>query len=250
VREKTLNLEVVACHQPNFLPWLGYFAKIFHADVFFLLDDVQFTQGHGKHNWTTRVRILTQSGPHWLSVPVKRTGRGRQLINQVEINTADKRWLRKTLLTLEQSYKKTEYFEQYYGGLKEILAERHELIAELNIKLVMWLINILGIQVETHRSSDFSVTTTSNQRLIDLTTSVGGQVYLSGDGADDYQLEGEFRKNDVILQRIGFQHPVYDQSHSSEFIPGLSVMDALFNVGAEATHNLLANSRKPVDSQL
>ena len=233
----------IGCHQPNFLPWLGYFAKIYHSDTFFLLDDVQFTQGHGKHNWTTRVLILTQSGPHWLSVPVKRTGKGKQLINEVEINTDDKRWLRKILLTLEQSYKKTKYFEQYYSALKEILAEGHELIAELNIKLVMWLIYILGIQGEIHRSSEFSVKTTSNQRLIDLTISVGGQVYLSGDGADDYQLESEFRKNDLILQKVGFQHPVYEQIHGSEFMPGLSVIDALFNIGSEATHNLLASSR-------
>jgi len=238
-----MGSKIIACHQPNFLPWLGYFAKIFHADVFFLLDDVQFTQGHGKHNWTTRVRILSLSGPQWLTVPVKRTGKGKQLINEVETNTADKRWLRKTLLTLEQSYRKTEYFEQYYGGLKEILAEGHELIAELNIKLVMWLIDILGISVETCRSSDFSLTTTSNQRLIDLTISVGGQVYLSGDGADDYQLESEFKKNGINLQKIGFQHPGYEQIHGLEFTPGLSILDALFNVGAETTYNLLANSR-------
>ena len=174
---------------------------------------------------------------------MKRTGKGKQLINEVEINTDDKRWLRKILLTLEQSYKKTKYFEQYYSALKEILAEGHELIAELNIKLVMWLIYILGIQGEIHRSSEFSVKTTSNQRLIDLTISVGGQVYLSGDGADDYQLEREFRKNDLILQKVGFQHPVYEQIHGSEFMPGLSVIDALFNIGSEATHNLLASSR-------
>jgi hypothetical protein len=238
-----LTIEVVACHQPNFLPWLGYFAKIYHADIFFLLDDVQFTQGHGKHNWTTRVRILTQSGPQWLSVPVKRTGKGKQLINEVGINTSDKRWLRKTLLTVEQSYMKTKYFEEYYSALKEILAEGHELIAELNIKLIIWLIDILGIPAKTHRSSDFSVNTTSNQRLIDLTRAVDGRLYLSGDGADDYQLESEFKKNAIGLQKIGFQHPVYEQIHGSEFIPGLSIVDALFNVGAEATHNLLASSR-------
>jgi hypothetical protein len=245
-----MDSKSIACHQPNFLPWLGYFAKIFHADVFFLLDDVQFTQGHGKHNWTTRVRILSSSGPQWLTVPVKRTGKGKQFINEVEIDSADRRWLRKTLLTVEQSYKKTKYFEQYYGVLKEILAEGHKFIAELNIKLVMWLIDILGIQGEIHRSSDFSLTTTSNQRLIDLIISVGGRVYLSGDGADDYQLESEFKKNAISLQKMGFQHPVYEQIHGSEFIPGLSIIDALFNVGAEATQNLLANSRMPINPQL
>ena len=238
-----MNNEIIACHQPNFLPWLGYFAKILYSDVFIFLDDVQLSQGHGKHNWTTRVRIHTQSGPQWLSVPVRRSGRGKQQINEVEINTGDTRWLRKTILTLEQSYRKTKYFEKYFGAMKEILAEGHKFIAELNIQLAMWLIDILYISTKIYRSSDFSVTSTSNQRLIDLTKSVGGKVYLSGDGADAYQLTSEFKKNDVILQKLGFQHPVYEQIHGPKFTKGLSIIDALFNIGAEATYNLLASSR-------
>ena len=54
---------IVACHQPNFLPWLGFFAKMAKADVFILLDDVQFTQGHHSQNWTTRVRMVNANGP-------------------------------------------------------------------------------------------------------------------------------------------------------------------------------------------
>jgi hypothetical protein len=173
---------------------------------------------------------------------VKRTGKGKQLINEVEINIADTRWLRKTFLTLEQSYRKTKYFAQYYGDVKEILAERHEFIIELNIKMIMWLMDIIGISTKTYRSSNYSVTSISNQRLIDLTNSVDGKVYLSGDGADAYQLEDEFKKSGITLQKIGFQHPVYEQIHGRGFTGGLSIIDALFNVGAEATYHLLASS--------
>ena len=116
-----MGSKIVACHQPNFLPWIGFFAKIYHADVFFLLDDVQFTQGHSKHNWTTRVRILAASGPLWLTVPLKRSRKGKQLIRDVQIDISNSRWLRKILHTLEQNYKKTSYFEQYYSELKKIL---------------------------------------------------------------------------------------------------------------------------------
>jgi hypothetical protein len=79
--------------------------------------------------------------------------------------------------------------------------------------------------------------------LIDLTKGVGGRVYLSGDGADAYQLEEEFQRTGLALEKMGFKHPVYEQIHGAEFVPGLSIIDALFNIGAEATHTLLAKSR-------
>jgi hypothetical protein len=238
-----MDYKIVACHQPNFLPWLGYFAKIHHADLFLFLDDVQFTQGQSKHNWTTRVRILTFAGPLWLSVPVLRKGKGKQFIRDIEINKQEHRWLRKTLQTLKQSYRKTKHFEEYFSGLENIFAVNHKFIAKLNIELIEWLVKILGISTKIYCSSDFAVASTSNQRLIDLTKAAGGSVYLSGDGADSYQLEDEFRRSAIKLEKIGFKHPVYKQIHGSDFVPGLSIIDALFNIGAEATHTLLANSR-------
>jgi hypothetical protein len=239
-----MHPDIIACHQPNFLPWLGYFAKIFHADVFFLLDDAQFTQGHNRHNWTTRVRILTDQGPSWLSIPVRRSGKGKQLIRDVQINTRDFRWIRKTLRRLEQGYGKTPCFSEYYPELKEIVLRKYTSIAELNIDSIEWLVEVLRIRVKILRSSEYSSDSRSNERLIDLTKSVGGKVYLSGDGADDYLLKEKFENNGIEIQKMGFEHPVYKQAHSSEFVPGLSIIDALFNIGSEATRDLLANSRQ------
>ena len=53
----------VACHQPNFMPWSGFFAKAAAADVFVLLDDVQFSKG----SYTNRTRM---AGGKWRTVPV------------------------------------------------------------------------------------------------------------------------------------------------------------------------------------
>jgi hypothetical protein len=238
-----MDYKIVACHQPNFLPWLGYFAKIHHADLFFLLDDVQFTQGQSKHNWTTRVRILTFSEPLWLSVPVLRKGKGKQLIRDIQINRQEHRWLRKTLQTLKQSYRKTKHYEEHFSDLERILTGKHRFLVDLNAELIEWLVKTLGINTIIKRSSDLAVASTSNQRLIDLTKAVGGCVYLSGDGADAYQLSEEFQRTGLELQKMGFKHPVYEQIHGAEFVPGLSIIDALFNIGAKATYTLLANSR-------
>jgi hypothetical protein len=114
----------------------------------------------------------------------------------------------------------------------------------LNIDSIEWLVEVLRIRVKILRSSEYSSDSRSNERLIDLTKSVGGKVYLSGDGADDYLLKEKFENNGIEIQKMGFEHPVYKQAHSSEFVPGLSIIDALFNIGSEATRDLLANSRQ------
>ena len=57
---------IVAAHQPNFAPWLGFFDKAVAADVLVLLDTVQFI----KRGYQNRTRIKSSTGPQWLTVPV------------------------------------------------------------------------------------------------------------------------------------------------------------------------------------
>jgi len=65
---------VVAIHQPNFLPWLGYFDKLARADTFVLLDSVQFPKRNG--TWMNRVKLLVGGEPGWITVPIVRAYHG------------------------------------------------------------------------------------------------------------------------------------------------------------------------------
>lgn len=235
--------QVVACHQPNFLPWLGFFAKMAFCDVFFLLNDVQFTQGHGKHNWTTRVRVLAANGPLWLSVPVRRAGEGRQLVSELRTDPQDSRWLPKMLKTVEGAYAKTPHFGEVYPAIAGILLGHTGNLCDTNIALIEHVHAKLGLKSRLHKSSNRAAEGSGNQRLINLTRIEGGKTYLSGDGADDYQVEAEFRAAGLALQRMEFRHPRYVQRHSAEFVAGLSIFDALCNIGAAATRELLLASR-------
>src|SRR5947209_9622203 len=119
----------VACHQPNFLPWLGFFAKIARSDVFFLLDDVQFTQGANRHNWTSRVRIDAANGPMWLSLPVRRSGEGRQTI--LDLRTDDQtRWLPKLIRTLDEAYRRAPHASECLPQIVDILGHHRGSVCE------------------------------------------------------------------------------------------------------------------------
>src|SRR4051812_18140902 len=97
---------IVAIHQPNFLPWIGYFYKVLKCDRFVLLDDVQFTRG----GYTNRVNIKFGKGPDWLTVPIKKQGRFGELVREVELQP-DQRWRGKLVQTLKASYGRAAHFK-------------------------------------------------------------------------------------------------------------------------------------------
>jgi hypothetical protein len=229
---------VVGCHQPNFLPWLGFFAKMARSDVFFLLDDVQFTQGANKHNWTSRVRIGAANGAHWLSMPVRRSGVGPQLI--IDLRTDDSvHWLPKMLKTLEVAYRKTPHGSAVLPPLLEIIGRHNGSVCETNIALIHSICRTLGLAPKLIRSSERPVVGAATERLINLTRSVNGTVYLSGDGADDYQVVESFGAAGIKLRKLSFRPEPYAQRRGSAFVQGLSIVDALCHVGIEQTRQFV-----------
>jgi len=228
------NKVIVGIHQPNFLPWLGYFYKLAKCDTFVLLDNVQYT----KNSFINRNRIKTPQGVKWLTVPVKIKGRFGQLIKDVEINsTID--WRKKHLGTLEANYKKARFFEPVFQGLKAVYcANDWDALCEVNIQLLKWSLSVLKLDRELVRASELNVWGESTRLLIDIVKEIGGDVYLSGFGGAKYQEEELFKKAGITLAYYEFKHPVYPQLWS-DFVPNLSIIDLLFNCGPESLDIIL-----------
>lgn len=242
------NLEVreriVACHQPNFLPWLGFFAKMAHSDIFILLDDVQFTQGQHKQNWTTRVRMLNANGPFWLGMPVLRTGKGFQKIKDLETDNSKRNWLKKMSRTIEFTYQKTPYYKETVLPILNILLQHSSSVCSTNFELIKCIKNMLHLETTLLMSSEMNINSFATDRLIKLTKFAKGNSYLSGDGADDYQETDKFESSGITLRRLGFKHPEYPQHIKGIFTPGITIIDALCNVGADVTREMLVASAK------
>jgi hypothetical protein len=219
-----------AIHQPNFLPWLGYFYKMSQADVFVYLDNVDIVLGSSKAI-THRARIKTQHGATWLTIPLKKSNSKK--INEIEIDGVI--WKRKMLKTIEQTYARAAFREDGMRLLDEIFRFESLNLSEFNIHGIEVLKSASGIATRTVRASELNLCTEDrNQRIVDLCRLVGAHTYISGQGAAKYHNPDVFAGASVTLQYTGFVHPEYNQLHES-FIPGLSVLDYLFNMGITKT---------------
>lgn len=230
---------IAAIHQPQFIPWLGYFDKIDHADIFIFLDNVQYK----KNEYQNRNRIKTANGWQWLTIPV--LYKFPQKINEVRINNKID-WKRKHLNALVTNYSKSKYFEKYILYFKELYSKEWEFISDINIEVTKQLAKFLGIKKRFLIASEqipllppllkgeeggFSDDPT--ERLIDICRLIGADTYLAGKDGAKYMDVEKFTKSGIKLTFQDFKHPVYNQLFG-EFEPYMSVLDLLFNHAEES----------------
>ncbi|MFW6116407.1 MAG: WbqC family protein [bacterium] len=222
---------IVAIHQPNFLPWLGYFHKMNEADEFVLLDNVQFPKG----SYANRVKIKNrQQQAVWLTVPVRLSDGSRQKYNEIEI-AYDHQWQVDHANLLRDAYGQAPYFDQYFGDLMDLMTDRqYEHLAALSTALIRHLKRLLGIITPLRLAAELpGPFGTGNERNLNICRHLGADVYLSGQGARSYNDEALFTSHGIELRYQHFDHPQYAQLHG-EFIAKLSVIDLLFNCGPES----------------
>lgn len=234
--------KIVAIHQPNFFPWLGYFDKIARADAFVFLDDVQFPKTGGV--WSNRVKLLIGGEARWLTAAIDRNYTGIRKISEMHFLSTNP-WREKMIKTLEANYKKHPFFDETMKVIQPLILNQESNIREYNIHTIRAIVSEIGMKHgEFFRSSEFAFESTSNELLCDLTTSVGGTTYLTGGGASGYQDSSVFGVFKVNLKYQDFQHPTYAQLKSDKFLAGLSVIDAAMNVGWNEVRNLLGARKK------
>ena len=229
---------IVTIHQPQYLPWLGYFDKAARADIFILLDNVQFK----KNEWQNRNKIKTPQGPQWLTVPVLH--RFGQNIDEVKINNQVD-WREAHLKALKLNYAKSGHFNRYIDFFKKTYERDWENLVDINIFFIEKIIEFLGIKTKIVRSSSYHATDDSTQRLIDLCKKFNATTYASGRDGNKYLDLSKFEQAGIKIVFQNYEHPVYPQGWSQAgeqaFISHLSIVDLLFNCGDKSLEILRNN---------
>jgi hypothetical protein len=216
---------IAAIHQPNHLPYLGFFDKMKESDIFVIHDDAQFN----KHEFQHRNRIRVENGWQYIIVPVYKKERA---INQIKIKNrvqiGKRKWSIAHFEIIRSWYKKAPYFSTYEEDLRKIYETEYELLIDLNMDLIRFILSAFDIDKEIVYSSSFGFESHRTHRIIDTVKAVGGDIYLSGPGGRNYLDTALF--TDIKLKFQNFKHPFYHQCYSG-FVPNMSAIDALFNIG-------------------
>ena len=232
---------ILAGHQPNYLPYLGFFHKIYHCDLFVIVDNVQFVK-RGTFGWMNRNQIKTVSGPIWLTVPVLVKGKFHQMIQETKINH-ELPWGRKHWKSLTANYSKAPHFSSYADFFEEIYTRRTwENFSDLSAAIILYLMQALGIQKPVKTSSELGASGKGGELILDLCEKAGADAYLHGKHGKDYIEEAKFKQKNIRCLYQEFEHPVYRQQFG-DFIPNMSVIDLLFNHGKESLDILLGQKK-------
>ncbi len=220
----------VAIHQPQYIPWLGYFNKMDRADVFVYLDNVQYI----KNEFKNRNRIKSARGPIWLTVPVNY--RFPEKIMAVTISQRE-RWQHKHRQSLISNYQKAPCFNNYRETFMSIFEKSWTHLSKLNTYVTEKLKDLLGINTKTEVASSLNLPEEPTDRLIAICKNFKCTHYLAGADSQKYMDFDSFRKADIKVIVQEFRHPKYKQLFG-DFVPYLSVVDLLMNHGEDSLNIL------------
>ena len=219
-------------HQPNFLPYTGFFDKIRKSDLFIIVDHLTFSKG--SDNWHHRNRIRTNNNGGWdyITVPVSEHWNWKPF-HEARISDVFSFRRKKHLKTMEQNYQKTPFYSSFFDEFREVYSQDEKGLAEFNIKIIMWLLERFKIKTEVLRSTelDFKNGLKKNDMIIELMKRVDGKHFISGDGAREYIEPEKFESAGISLEFQDYKPEPYPQAFPG-FVPNLSAFDMLMNAGS------------------
>jgi hypothetical protein len=217
-----------AIHQPMYIPYPGFFHKLSLADVLVIMDDVQYDK-----RFTNRNRILVPQGPMWLTVPIVKEDKflpnGSVRIN----NSVD--WRNDHWRKISLSYRNAEFYDLIAGRLEETFQKEWDLLLELDLDLLKKSMEWLGLNLPIVRESELKVGGKATERLINTCKAVGADTYVSGSGGKNYIDSRLFENGGIKLVYQEYAPVPYRQRFTSAFVPDLSIVDMLFNLGPYAS---------------
>ena len=232
---------IVAIHQPNYLPWLGFFHKMYNSNVFVLLDNTQYP----RRTVCNRNKIKTPQGWVWLTIPVLIKGKLHQQIKDTKINN-ETDWKQKHWLSIQRNYKRAKFFSEYSAFFKQVYEGEWNSLRDLNEHIIRYVARQFGINTKIIRGSELKgVKGKKTDLLISISKALGADTYLSGSYAANYMEDKKFNDNNLRVKYQEFQHPNYTQLWG-KFIPQMSAIDLLFNEGPNSLKILLSEERKNI----
>src|SRR5262249_36242746 len=228
-REPLMNYaqprRLVGIVQPTYLPWLPFFERMAAADVFVLLDDVEYS----KNSFFNRNAIKTARGRQLLTVPVLYSGNSRAKIADIRVSEAAK-WRTKHLRTIEQAYSKASYWSAFRDEIAEIYSRQCDRLIDIVLPSIALIRRAFGVDTDIHLSSKLGIAGERNEKLVRICKHFGASHFIVKPGTEHYHPLGEFEPHGIRFAYLSYSNLIYPQLHGV-FEPMLSALDYLLNCG-------------------
>lgn len=228
----------VGIHQINYFPWIGYFNKMAKSDIFVYLDEVQLAD----RGYSQRTPVVTSEGKEaYLSVSVIKRGHRKKKFSEICINYQTD-WVERQNNFLKGNYSKHPFYSEVKREIDNYFISMHQVntLMEVTLSSINMIRTFFGITTPTVMQSSlkYDRTAQKNDLMLELSKSCKGDIYLSGNGARKYNDVFRFNQSGVDVQYLTFTPFFYQQFHLKDFVPGLSVLDMLFNMGIAESKRL------------
>ena len=217
---------ILSATQPCYLPWMGLYNKLINCDVMVFLDDVQFEKG----SYTNRTKIKTRKGEKWLTIPLKTKGYKDKTIRQMEQVEDDHGY--QHAMDIFNNYRYAPYFR------KPNVVLNWDFMSVLMHNITTPCVD-LGIRTPITSQSYIGIKGTKQDLIINLCKHYNADAFLFGAKGRDYVDVEYFKSQGIEPMFQDFECIEYPQQWGGGFVPGLSVVDALFNCGPEKTLDLI-----------
>ena len=216
----------VAIHQPEHMPWLGFFHKINMADIYVVFDNVQYRRRY----FQNRNKIRTKEGWQWVIVPLEKENRNELLIKNAKLFAEDLEWKGKNLRSIYHNYSKAKYFKCFWDEFESIYNKDYSHLLDLNLALIQFFFKALGIKTEIQLASTLDISGKKGDIIFNICKALGAETYICGISGKDYLNFRKFNDSGIEVVMQTFHHPIYKQLHEP-FVPCMSIIDLLFNHG-------------------
>ncbi|WP_163350682.1 WbqC family protein [Desulfovibrio sp. JC010] len=236
-------MKIISGHQPVYMPWLGFFHKVALADIFVVMDDVQYLQ----QDWNNRNYIKGGHGPVRLTVPVSLKKSKSKIIRDIKIQSegdieASSHWQKKHYLSIRSCYARAPFYSEHAEFIENLfLNKKWEWLHELNYEILKYMLGYLGLETELVIASEFGFQGVKSDLVLDHCLKLNGNICVLGMHGKDYIDCDSFFRKGISLHFQDYVHPRYDQLFG-EFESNLSTLDVLMNAGKNSLEILRSDN--------
>lgn len=232
---------IVTIHQPEHMPWLGFFNKLAKADVFVILDSVQFE----KNYFQNRNKIIGTNGPQWIRIQVRMKGHMENTIANTEVNLqGNLNWKEKYLQTIKQSYGRYPHFKEVYSVIEEVFSQDSILLCDYNIGIIKAFSDKMGLYPTFIRSKDLHIDGLKSSLILDICKKTNASTYIAGPSGRDYLDMDSFKNAGINVVFNDYHHPEYPQMRTERFVSYMSSVDLFMNVGFEEGRRIIMDGNE------